>query len=300
MRALDNRRTLLRFNRRTPCSIWSISHPENRGGVTIEIVEVTPGIAAAWLDKNIKNRRKSTRHISQSVRDTKTGNWQLTGDSIKFDKNGTLVDGQHRLTACVESDTSFRTLVIYGLEPSTRNVIDTGKSRSNSDVLTMQGATNTIGVAACLKFLVNEKNENTGSGGRLLITHSELLNAYEQHPAIGLYVPQPGTMPRGIPNFLIGYVNYVASNFIHNKKQRAGAMMDVLKTGNPDYENCPMHGFREKIIRQITGARVIGNREMMINTFKHVWNAFAKKEPLQSIKFIKSSVDIDGLALSKL
>lgn len=230
----------------------------------------------------------------------RTGNWQLTGDSIKFDKHGTLVDGQHRLTACVESDTSFKTLVIYGLEPGTRNVIDTGKARSNSDILTMQGATNTIAVSACLKFLINEKNDVTVSKGRSTVTHSELLDAYERHPTIGLYVPQPGTLPRGIPLFLVGYVNYVASTCLHGKKQRAVAMMDVLKTGSQDYEGDPIHGFREKMIRQITGTRIVGNREVIFNTFKKVWNAFAKKEPLYNIKIIKSSVDIDGLDLSKL
>jgi len=273
------------------------SRKEGRG-VSIEIVDITPSVAASWLDKNHKNRRKSTRHLAQSARDMKSGNWQLTGDSIKFDKNGTLVDGQHRLAACVESDSAFKSLVVYGLETTTRNVIDTGKGRSNSDVLTMHGASNSIALAAALKFLVNERNGITKASQS--ITHSELIEAHKRHPNIGLYVPQPGSLPRGIPLFLVGYVNYVGSTILHGKRSRAAAMMEVLKTGKPDYKGCPIHGFREKMIRQITGSKVVGNRDVTINTFKNVWNACAKKEPLLSIKFIKTTADIDGLDLSKL
>ena len=41
------------------------------------------------------------------ARDMKAGHWRLTHQGIAFDPAGVLIDGQHRLWAIVESDTTL-------------------------------------------------------------------------------------------------------------------------------------------------------------------------------------------------
>ena len=65
-----------------------------------------------------------------------------------------VVDGQHRLMACISSGTPFEALVITGLDPSVFSVIDRGATRSNGDILGIAGFTNGTTVGAMVRPLI--------------------------------------------------------------------------------------------------------------------------------------------------
>lgn len=100
---------------------------------------ITPDIAKALLNGNIKNRKVRPRVVEAYARDMKNGKWQYTGDAIRLDADGNLIDGQHRLQASILSDSGFYTKVIRGLPKETMLVMDAGAARSHSDHLTVQG-----------------------------------------------------------------------------------------------------------------------------------------------------------------
>lgn len=107
-----------------------------------EITTVTPNQAERWLSSNTSNRRIDTARVDMLARDMMRGKWKFNGDAIRFAKDGTLLDGQHRLTACVMADKPFQTLVIRGLDAETQKTMDLGKARTLGDVLTIGGETN--------------------------------------------------------------------------------------------------------------------------------------------------------------
>lgn len=264
---------------------------KNTNGLKIEHVEITPDIARAWLDKNQNNRKLNKRFVSQFVQDMRSGNWQITGDAIRFDSNGTLIDGQHRLSACIEAGASFPSYVLYGLDPSSKDVIDTGKARSARDVLDMRGIPNSSAIATTLKLLITQKKGVGDSGG---ITHSEITEALEKHPALSLWVPAPGAFPKGISIPLVGYVAYVNGHLL-NHKSRAHAMVNVLKTGEPDYEGDPIHKYREKIIRnKEEKLNFLRTRSAVVWTFKNCWNLFLKRKPVDRLQWAREDVDLIG------
>lgn len=268
--------------------------------VKTEIVDITPGTAAAWLETNINNRKRHRRFVSQFARDMAAGRWVLTGDSIKFDTKRNLIDGQHRLAACVEANVPFKSIVVYGLPRSAQDVLDTGKARSGSDVLSMRQMPNTTNVAGTLKLLINEKRGTSNVGGVSAITHSEMLAALSKHPDLPLYVSTPGSFPRGISHSQVSYIRYVAAKLI-GADELSAAMINVLKTGVPDYPGDPIHQFRERIVK--TYAERIGastSREATFWTLKHCWNCFAKREKVDRLKWRTSDVAIVGLDLRKL
>jgi len=108
----------------------------------IEIRDISPALAEEMLSTNANNnRRKSQNLIRQYARDMIAGKWEITGEAIKFDTNGRLIDGQHRLSAVIASKKTVRMAVITGLAPKVIHVLDTGKSRSGQDALTIAGFT---------------------------------------------------------------------------------------------------------------------------------------------------------------
>lgn len=106
----------------------------------IELISVTPELAAQWLATNTdRNRRISKTTVNRYAQDMIRDQWLVTGEAIKFDREGKLIDGQHRLSAVVASKKNVQMCVIRDLDEATMLVIDTGKSRSAGDALAIAG-----------------------------------------------------------------------------------------------------------------------------------------------------------------
>lgn len=67
------------------------------------------------------------------------GRWQLNGETMQISPEGIPINGMHRLEACVLADVPFRTLVAYGVPLSAMPTIDTGKTRTSSNILQISG-----------------------------------------------------------------------------------------------------------------------------------------------------------------
>jgi hypothetical protein len=254
------------------------------------------------LGKNTKNRKKNARFIEKFASDMANGDWQTTGDSIKFGTDGSLIDGQHRLSACIKSDVPFRSLVIYGLDPKLRDVVDTGKPRSGGDIVTMHGIPNATSTAGLLRLIVAEREQGrkrSENAFKKVASHSEIIRTLNKHPNVALYVPSGSVMPRGVPQYMIGYINYVGSKFIDGTSDRAAAMMAVMKTGAPDYADDPMHLFRERMISGKT-TPLKTSRHIVFNTLRHCYNAFQLRQPMKRLVWQTDAVVLNGLDVSQL
>lgn len=94
-----------------------------------EMKTITPTMAREMLSKNASNfRRANIRVVARYADDMRFGRWHVNGASIVFGRDGNLIDGQHRLLACIESDRPFRTLVVTDCE--SEEGIDDGRART--------------------------------------------------------------------------------------------------------------------------------------------------------------------------
>lgn len=99
-----------------------------------EVIIITPGMAKKCLERNkIENRNLSRGRVNAMVSDLKNGKWVLTHQGIAFDDEGNLLDGQHRLAACVQSGVSFETLVTKGMTKEVCVAIDNTRPRTIID-----------------------------------------------------------------------------------------------------------------------------------------------------------------------
>lgn len=110
--------------------------------LSFQVELVTPELARKWLGRNEKNRSKNIDFIKSLAADMAAGRWRFTGDPIRFDVNGNLVDGQHRLEGVVLSNTPVRMAVMRGLPTDSQEFIDIGRSRTIGDRLKMRGVDN--------------------------------------------------------------------------------------------------------------------------------------------------------------
>lgn len=117
----------------------------------IEQVSLTPDLAKVWLAQNRVNRTLRTTWVEYLAGEMRRGNWQVNGDTFVFDKEGELVDGQHRAQAVIDAEYSYQATVVYDVSPDARLTIDDPRLRRFSDDLTMNGQANTVQQEALLR-----------------------------------------------------------------------------------------------------------------------------------------------------
>jgi hypothetical protein len=106
-------------------------------GLTFEEVEVTPEVAEEWLATMGVNRRLSESNLDAIVQAMNEGNWHNDGTPIRFNTDEQMIDGQHRCMAISMTGITQTLMVVRGVEQEAMTTIDTGKSRSRSDVLSI-------------------------------------------------------------------------------------------------------------------------------------------------------------------
>ena len=120
--------------------------------ITSTVERVTPAIAEDWLGKNAHNRDLRNRDVARYADAMRRGEWVLNGDPIRFDEDGNLLDGQHRLWAVVESDVVIDAVVLRGLPSSAQETMDLGARRSLKDTLKLRGESDPSTLAATLNY----------------------------------------------------------------------------------------------------------------------------------------------------
>lgn len=100
---------------------------------------ITAERATHYLEFNEKNRKLRKETVEVYARDLAQRNWLVSGDTVKFDSTGRLIDGQHRLKAIESSRVAAWTLVVRGVEPDVQRVLDTQARRSAADALRFAG-----------------------------------------------------------------------------------------------------------------------------------------------------------------
>lgn len=105
----------------------------------VQHVRIHPDAARAFLDLNTKNRNVTQSRVNVLVDSIRDNRWLLINNGIGIDWNGDLTDGQHRLHAVIDAGIACEFYVHKGLDPASRTVIDTGKTRSLSDTLAITG-----------------------------------------------------------------------------------------------------------------------------------------------------------------
>jgi hypothetical protein len=125
---------------------------------------ITPEIARWYLQSNKSNRPVSAKAVDRIAWDMRTGKFVLTEQGIAFDKDGNLVDGQHRLHAIIKADMAQTMRVTFNA-PGIEVPRDRGQIRAVGDfLLDAAGArvdqpTRVAAICAAVNLLLTRREE---------------------------------------------------------------------------------------------------------------------------------------------
>lgn len=175
------------INKSTRKGPASLDHPVNKG-VTTDIVDLTPALAAEWLGANHHNRNVRPVKVRAYARDIADGRWTFAADPIRFDWNRNMIDGQHRCLAVIEAGVPIRQLVVTGLDPDAQTVMDSGARRSAADALRFKGYEHEVGTLAAVAkaWTAWDGGQFARSAAATLpdLTTAEVLAWVDAHPEV--------------------------------------------------------------------------------------------------------------------
>lgn len=252
-----------------------------------EWIDLTPELAQKFLAKNFDNRSVRQAHVSTLARDMAAGNWRATGEAIKFDYNDRLIDGQHRLKAVIASGATIRVLLILGLDPDVREVIDTPSHRSARDALRFEGHvryTTTIAGAAKVGILFE-----AGYWRNALDTHNrpvsnlEVIEWVNNNPRIHEW-PEFATKTATLidiqsPSTWL-YCLYVLSAIDEEGAREFASSLAELRTTGP---GDPRLALLNAIRTARSTRRRMAPAEVIYLVFR-TWNAWRKEEALRKLQ----------------
>lgn len=239
------------------------------------IVYVTPDMARRWLTKNTANRPLKKDKIAQYTADMQNGAWQITGEAIKFSKEGRLLDGQNRLYAVAQSGVTVPMFVVRGLDDSSQLVMDSGAPRSAADALGFLGYSQAKDLApagTALKAWEDGFYRHCMWQSNPKLTRTELAEFVESHPTLSEVTPWvkrvQGTLP--LP---IGALGAVAYRLLQIDADAATEFYDRIN----DLNLGPRHHPLNTLIRRVSAEREVKKRIWVSTAIYYqvrAWNAW--------------------------
>ena len=211
-------------------------------------VLLTPAAAADWIQLNTSNRRVRFNYVNYLTEQIQQGLWVYDGNPIRFDWDGNLIDGQHRLLAVIKAQKAVVSDVLANLDPRAKDVVDTGIQRTMSDVLTMRSLPYGSQLAAALRVLYcyNQTPRMSGFNGKR-IPHTVLLAYYEKHPTIMESVAYVGCrFTRMAPGSAAAALHYI---LYERDAEAANKFIRDLWSGDGLPADDPVMVLREKLLR---------------------------------------------------
>ncbi len=112
--------------------------PSERRDPDAFIVTVTPDMARQMLANRAPNRPINNARVAEFTRIIIAGEFRLSNDAIAFDTSARLLNGQHRLMACVLSGQPIVCLVLHAIPQENFRIMDRGSRRTLNQVLTCE------------------------------------------------------------------------------------------------------------------------------------------------------------------
>lgn len=242
----------------------------------ITMEHVSPGVARDFLSTNTKNRNIRPALVDGYARDMARGAWVFSGDAIRFDTTGTMVDGQHRCLAIVKANVTLPMVVIRNLTEKSWDTIDIGASRTYRDALGRRGEGNSASLAAiCRRALMWERGQRTNVG-TIKPTHAEMDVFLSTHPEVRRSAEfadrHRGTS--GIPGSVLGLAHWVLTSIDYDT---ASEFLSRVVDGVGLDSDSPILAFRNRLTKEREhGGRLQDTR--LLALLMRAWNAYAQGE----------------------
>lgn len=244
-------------------------------GLTVQLVWVTPQIANEWLGLlHSRQRTLKAKHLQSLVSDHLAGRFRLNGETVIFDWDGYLIDGQHRCKMVVDAQKPALMLVVRNVAPETYSTIDDTAKRTGGDALRAIQVGDANRVAAAAAMLVRyERGMLTRSP--IALSGSATEDVIRKHPGLINSVTAIRAH-RDFPSMAsLGFCHYILSGI---DADAAATFFDHLRHGAGLPADSPILALRNRTYRQ-----QVHRDELAVMVFK-AWNYWRRNRPLKIVK----------------
>lgn len=230
----------------------------------------------------IKQRKVKRSHVERLAKDMREGRWQFNGETIKLGTDGRIIDGQHRLAACVLADSSFRTLMVEGVDDDTFRSIDIGIVRTGGDLFHIAGRSNGNQLANACVHLWRWECGDSKAFANWNVTPSKLIldEVYQRHPEIEEYIKK--SFPVAAVTSSVGLTAVLWYLFAKRDKDLAELFFTSLATGLNMNADEPVYKLREKLLKEKASRHRLRVEEIA-DLVTRAWTATRKGEKLQRL-----------------
>jgi hypothetical protein len=245
----------------------------------VAIETITPAQAEILLAFNVNNRNPSESSVEALVRALPDA-WMLSNDMIcivgpGMQKPVRVLNGQHRLMACVESGHPIRVVVMYGADERIFPIIDSQRRRRASDALPNPYARQRAAAAMLVKAYDDRRVTWTVSGYGY--RNDELVDHYFATPELGAAFDRVAEM-RAMTDAWSGIAAAVA---VVTRDERApmGSFLAAAASGANLQEGSPILA----LLSRLRSASRVNAAEVMGWTLK-AWRAYDEQRPMNLMK----------------
>jgi hypothetical protein len=246
-------------------------------GVTAATMTMTPEVARRWLDvPGTKNRHVRPTILRKYVLAMAGRRWVLNGEPIILDKQGRVLDGQHRLLACIESTATFPTVVVRGVDAAAFATLDTGRSRQAQDVLSIEGYPHPLTLGGIANFLWEvEVNRLPDSKDRS--DHTQVAKLVHDNPGlISSAAAVRGFRWRPLKNATFGLFHFLAGRVDPKARDE---FFDHLSNGVGLTKGSPILLLRHRLEETWNSRKKSERTQVLAITIK-AWNAWRSGKPI--------------------
>jgi hypothetical protein len=256
-------------------------HLSNRE-LDIELVKADAGWAEEALIHNVINRPVRKSRVDTYAKAMEQGDWGPCEAAICFDTNDNLINGQHRLMAQVQSQTTQLWIVMRNMSPESFLTMDSGANRSTTDALQLRGESNAAMLAATARLCMMSRTDAITKNKTPQFTSPEIVAFIDSNPeihdsvAVGLrYRTQIEAAPRviAVAHWLIVQRSGVrlADWFIRRLARRTN-----------EGENSPILTLDSRL-RQIRRKNERVTSGVMLTLFIKTWNGLVTDSPVRLV-----------------
>lgn len=229
---------------------------------------ITPEMARIILAEcNNNNRKLSIKVAENYATDMRLGRWKKSNDSITFDEDWEISNGQHRLKAITLANRPVNMVVQFNVNQNCE--IDRGKKRTISENIRLSNGVTNVDLASDGKVhrLVNTSMRTLGSNRNYRTDDvMEMINKYENQilevRAAGLLNGAEGVGQAAIQAAM--FVAYLHDIDIELLTHIRRVLNDGIATGNKDK---PIIGLRDKLMGIRGGGDGVNNERAKYTQF---------------------------------
>jgi hypothetical protein len=247
---------------------------------------ITPTLAEKMLVNADSNRRAREAVVDDLARLLEQGKFVDAGSSIIFDRDGRMIDGQHRLKAIVKSGVPFRFIIVLGVDKKSQTYINSGIPNRLSDIFQFKGEKDAARLASTLSWvwryesgyaLKHQTNPPRDIAMELLEKHPEIRNSIQDVKTIGKFIhPAPAAF----------------CHYLFHKKDPAMAreFFDKLKSGESLTKGDPILALRNAIINRSMTKKNVRNYHHLVMLVR-AWNTMRRGKKITCMRFGESAFE---------